>query len=632
LGISHQPQRNYPRVRNAPIAASAHGEVVATAASELAGGLGAMFGRAVEREADPSLDSRTMRIDFADGAENRVDLAAAAGDGFAVGRAGPRAIAIRAGSERALIHASADLLGRIGARFAPGVAPEYPRVDEARVLAVEPYRVEPAFARRAFVSDITTWNYSFPDRLALHLRHDREFIAWMARRGINAFSYIRHAHDTLLRIGEIAPLFRAHGIAAEYGGHVLQILLARERFEREPELFPAGDDGTRMAHGNLCVSNPAAVDAVRDAALRYVDEYPENELLHIWGADVRAGAWCRCARCRELPPQLQYMEVVNAIAQSLSERRGAKAPPVAYLAYHDTIEPHRGLRPLPNVWFEWAPRERCYSHAIDDPGCETNPRYFDTLKRYVELFEGRGHIFEYYADAILFGGLAFATPAIVARDLRAYRALGITSVSCLTFGGFSVLAYPANLEAFVRCAREVGANPEAARDETAAGRHPRCAAAMTAAYRAVERASRMVLDYADVMSPLMGPERARCKSGELAQAGATMREAVAAAETIARSGGEPLARAERQLWQYSAEVLEALSDYLAAGELADSERTGAGERAIARAAAAIEIVRGIDLELRGTWGAYDLEWIRAFWLDALRRGLEPRRFGNQENL
>ena len=56
-----------------------------------------------------------------------------------------------------------------------------------------------AFTRRAFVSDIMTWNYKHPDRLDLHLRHDREFIPWMARRGINAFSYIRHAQDTRLQ-------------------------------------------------------------------------------------------------------------------------------------------------------------------------------------------------------------------------------------------------------------------------------------------------------------------------------------------------------------------------------------------------------------------------------------------------
>ena len=128
------------------------------------------------------------------------------------------------------------------------------------------------------------------------------------------------------------------------------------------------------------------------------------------------------------------------------------APPVAYLAYHDTIEPHPGLS--------------CRSPTCGSNGrrasdatatrIPTTPRArpiratWKPLKRYLELSDGRGHVFEYYADAILWGGLGFATPAIVARDLRAYRALGITSVSCLTFGAFSVLAYPVNLEAFVR--------------------------------------------------------------------------------------------------------------------------------------------------------------------------------------
>ena len=152
------------------------------------------------------------------------------------------------------------------------------------------------------------------------------------------------------------------------------------------------------------------------------------------------------------------------------------------------------------MWFEWAPRERCYSHAIDDPACEINPRYFESLKRYIDIFNGRGHVFEYYADAILFGGLGFATPTVIASDLRAYAGSGSTSISCLTFGAYSVMAYPVNLEAFVRGSREPDFESEATLVETAAGRHPRCASEMAAAYRAVERASKLCLDYADVMA------------------------------------------------------------------------------------------------------------------------------------
>ena len=263
-----------------------------------------------------------------------------------------------------------------------------------------------------------TWHYEDAERLLMHLGHDREFIPWMAQSGINAFEYIRHAQDTRLKIDEVAPMLAERGIEAEYGGHVLQLLLPRDRFAAHPEYFPCGEDGRRMKIGNLCVSNRAALDLVRAGALDYVRDGAEMAMLHIWGADVWRGAWCRCAECSALSPQLQYMKVVNEIAAALAPASDA-APPVAYLAYHDTLEPDPALRPLGNVWFEWAPRERCYGHAIDDPACTVNPRYLESLERYIDLFDGRGGVFEYYADAILFGGMGFATPSTIVRDLNA---------------------------------------------------------------------------------------------------------------------------------------------------------------------------------------------------------------------
>ncbi len=400
------------------------------------------------------------------------------------------------------------------------------------------------------------------------------------------------------------PLYRERGIASEYGGHVIQLLLPRERFDADPDFFPADSNGVRAARGNLCVSNARALALVRDNAVEYVRDYPENELLHIWGADVFEGAWCRCGHCKGLALQLQYMKVVNEIARALA----GGGPPVAYLAYHDTIEPDPALRPEPNVWFEWAPRERCYSHAIDDPACETNPRYFESLKRYLELFDGRGHIFEYYQDAILFGGLGFATPAIIARDLRAYRALGLSSVSCLTFGAFSIFAYPVNLSAFVRGTRSPDFDPGVALADTAAQRHPACASEMAAAYRLIERASAKVLTYGDVMRPPMAIDKG--KRAELAEAAQLVRGAIDAVDRIARETGAPLVRAERDLWEYGFEVLSGIADYVDARGSSGAQRIEKGEAAIARIEKASDHLRGIDLAIKGTWGAYDFEMFR----------------------
>ncbi|HVB80725.1 MAG TPA: DUF4838 domain-containing protein, partial [Candidatus Binataceae bacterium] len=538
-------------------------------------------------------------------------------------------LTVAGASERGALHGAYDLLERLGARFALNRAPAWPRLERAQLEALAPYRVAPAFDRRAFVADIMTWHYEDPERLRIHLGHDREFVPWMGRRGINAFSYIRHTGDTLLKIDEVAPMLAGRGIEAEYGGHVLRLLLPRDRFAAHPEYFPCGEDGRRMESGNLCVSNPAALELVRAGALGYVGDNPEMALLHIWGADVGRGAWCRCGQCAGLTPQLQYMKVVNEIAAALAPA-GEAAPPVAYLAYHDTLEPDPALRPLGNVWFEWAPRERCYSHAIDDPACTVNPRYLESLKRYIDLFDGRGGVFEYYADAILFGGMGFATPSIVVCDLNAYRRMGLRSISCLTFGGFSALAYPVNLETFARATRSLEVDPDAVVDEVAAARYPGCGATMARAYRAIARASSMALTYGDVLRPPPEPAGASRRRSRLLEAAAAMRDGMAAAEAIIEGaagalGGaatRPEVGAERDLWEYSAEALEGVAQWLEARTLTGAERRATGAQAIAKVDRAARHVREIDFALKGAWGTYDFERFHGIWLERLRRRLD----------
>jgi hypothetical protein len=595
-------------------------QVTSIAARELGDGLATTLGSKATVQADPNIDPRAMLVSFGAAAFSNGASNGLAGDSFEILRPSRDNLAIHAGSERGLLHAAYDLMERLGGRFIPGANSNLPPLAAAALTRLKPYKVTPPFKRRAFVSDIMTWNYTHPDRLKLHLEFDRKFIPWMARRGINAFEYIRHAQDTRLRIDELTPLYKSYGMGVEYGGHVLQILMPREQFESHPEYFPLAKDGTRMARGNLCVSNPEAVRMVCEGALNYVREYPENELLHIWGADVWEGAWCRCPQCKKLSPQMQYMKIVNAVAAA--EEAADGGVPVAYLAYHDTIDPDPKLRPRPNVWFEWAPRERCYVHSIDDPACTINPRYFKSLKRYLEIFKGRGHVFEYYADAILFGGLGVATPTVIGKDLRAYEALGIESISNLTFGAYSVLAYPVNLEAFVRGTRTPRFSVNGVFDDTAAGRHPKAAEELSKAYRGIERAAAQILDYADVMRPYkMTPQKATLEKPHIVKAITQLHHAIKIAAHAKSKHRDVLAGAEEDLWNYSVEALSGIGDYLRAREEKGIVRHTLGDGAVALVATAIEHIQHIDPAVKGTWGAYDLEWIRELWLDGLRKNL-----------
>lgn len=613
------------------------GPVVRLAAGDLAAGLSLMLDAVVETEPVSGLAGGILRL-----ARGRLDAAAApvlsivAGrDDFTLVRELVRtrgsavqnvpqsaAVLLAGGTERGALHAAVALLQQLGARFPLSRAPYFPRIDAAALDAVEPFCVAPAFARRAIASDLMTWHYETPERFALHLEGDRHFVRWMAARGLNAFCLIRHTIDRRLKIDELVPICGERGIGCEYGGHVLPLLLPRLYFDSHPGFFPADASGKRNSGGNLCVSNPEALRLTSNGAVAYVEQNPECEMLHVWGADVWNGAWCQCGECAAMSPQIQYLKATNAIADALAAK--AKSLPVAYLAYHDTIEPDPSLRPRANVHFEWAPRERCYSHSIDDSQCEVNPRYFEALKRYVELFEGRGHVFEYYADAILFGGIAAATPSVIAADLRAYRNLGVSGISCLAFGVHSAVAYPVNLETFARGSRNPDFEPEPVLADTAHELHRACGGRMASAYRAIARASSLFLDGGgDVMRPkLPGGRQALLQPNRLTrlrEAVSEITSAIEAADAIVAAAGDDLSRFERIVWHYSREVVSGIYDYLVAADVDRRERHRAADAAITRIAAAIEQLRAAAPDAHDTWAAYDLEWIRDIWLQALRR-------------
>jgi len=593
------------------------GPVLQFAAAEIAEGLGAMLAQALPIEA--SADLSGPRIVLTSGATGARPEPAPSADDYSIVPEND-GIVLTGVDERRVLDAVYRLMRNLGASFPLGGPAQFPRVERAQLGALAPVVARPAFDRRCLVADIMTWHYAEPQQLEQHLAHDRDFIPWMARNGINAFFYIRHAFDKQYRIDEIQGLLSERGIDVEYGGHVIQQLLPRERFAAHPEYFPADANGVRQQMGNLCVSNAGALTTVRNGALEYLRRHPDTPLLHVWGADVWKGAWCMCEQCRNIAPQLQYLDLVNAIASAAADgfSDGKAAPAIAYLAYHDTIDPVPGMHPLANVAFEWAPRERCYSHAIDDPDCATNPRYFASLKRYIDLFEGRGHVFEYYADAILFGGLGFAMPSVIARDLRAYRALGIRSVSCLTFGAFSVFAYPVNLIAFTRLAVNPDENPETLLYDTLAQRHPACRSEMAPAYRAVQRASALTLTYGEVLRPYKTPTQP--KRSDLQKAAAQLRIAIDVVAGVLARRSNPMVEAERKLWSYGMETLAGLDEYLAATEA--GQPASRGQAALDSLRAAMRWMREIQRDIKGTWGTFDLERFHSIWMEQLRARLQ----------
>jgi hypothetical protein len=242
------------------------------------------------------------------------------------------------------------------------------------------------------------------------------------------FAKLRFNADVLDQ-PELLPLADKLGLRMEIGGHGFSKLLPRELFDDNPELFrmfqPEDFNGRRMADSNLCVTNPKTKQIVRENFGKKLAESKGAYAMHLWPDDLPAGGWCLCPSCRAFSAEDQAtiaMKIVADEAKALGN--DMKIP---FLAYHDTMTPGPEIDVSDNMFLLYAPRERCYAHALDDPNCARNRFYLDALKRWMKKFDGIGdnHTFEYYFDQILFRGMHPYIPAVIAGDMNAYEDHGI---------------------------------------------------------------------------------------------------------------------------------------------------------------------------------------------------------------
>jgi hypothetical protein len=502
---------------------------------------------------------------------------------------------------RAVLDAVYALLAQSGCQWSPHGAEEE-RVPHRSGLhvAVEPLRYTPRFRVRGYIADIMTWHYSQPEYFNSRLQEDRAFIDWMGKSGANAFLFIRHPFDTQLTVPELLPDFERRGVALEYGGHVLPILLPRELFGEHPDYFPQSPEGERTEHGNLCTSHAGALELASRNAVAWVREYPEMRVVHLWGADLWKGGWCRCDACRGVGAQEQSLRVCNAVARALTQAGIAR--PVCYLAYHDTIDADAGLRPDPDVYVEFAPRERCYGHAIDDAQCTTNRRYAAALERYCDLFDGRVRLFEYYGDAILFCGCAVPLPEVIERDLTYYHGLGVREVTMLQFGTFSLWAYPSNFLAFARATTDGGHC--AADVERYCRRFGAHAAHVYGTLGEVERLMRAVVTYGDILRP---PRRAEHAAALRARLDDVLPNLAACAQALA-AGGDATVGAQGALLCYTHTLLQGVRREVEC-RLQAEPATEPSARTLYEAA--LRVIETVDRRYKGLWGAVDLPIIHA---------------------
>ena len=576
----------------------------AFAAAELRRYLALLFGTAPTERPVAGGSGTWLRLTLTDDIVSRAAGLPEAGAEWAiVPDAG--GVTITAAAPRGLVAGVYALLEAVGCEWSADGRERLPPAPSREVRAIEG---RPAFARRAWASDLGTWHYGVPARLAERLPSDVAFIDWMARRGATGLLFIRAANDTQWSVPELVPELERRGLTLELGGHVLTELLPRALFAEHPEYFPM-IEGARSDLGNLCPSSGALAVVTETARAAFAGTTD----VHVWGLDTMGGGWCGCDRCRLLTPSDQALLVCNAVAEALGNDVR-----VFHLAYHDTLEAPRTVRPLPGVTAEFAPRERCYAHALDDAGCDTNRRCRAAFEQHLERFSSV-HVFEYYGDAILFGGCAVPLVDVCAADLAYYQRAGAGGVSCLTFGRFSLLAHGTNVEAFARGAIRP-ADARTGRATHCARRFGPGADPMRRYVAALEAAMARVVTYGDIKVP-PAREAVRVALGHVLDAVPELRSLL----QDAVSAGAPDAElaAERTLLEYTVATLAALRGWL---DAVVAQPGGAdAEHAVTALTEAVELLGTVPIELKGTWGAYDLEIANAFYAATLRSRLVTAR-------
>ena len=333
-------------------------------------------------------------------------------------------VSIQSLSAKGVLNGVYDLAGRLGFLFLlPGESGEWPpqKALSSIYLPTGDHQIDPRFEYRGvFWEPLKTKDHPLG-----------EWLRFYAKLRLNALEIPTE------QVEECLPLAEELGLRLETGGHGLKELMPRELFNETPDLFrmfqPEDFGGQRLADSNCCITHPRTKQIIQENYRKRLEGLSGVHALHCWADDLPAGGWCLCPSCRALTPSDQALLAMRHLAEVAADTTVR----VPVIAYHDTIFPGSMIEPTKECFLLFAPRERCYGHALDDESCARNRHYRKALDAWIERFNGvdDAHTFEYYFDQILFRGLYPFLPSTIIEDMRVYEAAGITAHMSLQVAG-----------------------------------------------------------------------------------------------------------------------------------------------------------------------------------------------------
>ncbi len=168
---------------------------------------------------------------------------------------------------------------------------------------------------------------------------------------------------------------RGMGLQMETRHYFADLVPAALHFDEHPEYF-AEVQGRRLAHGQLCTSQPHVIHLAAEHWIDRFDRQPELEIGSLSAND--RGLFCTCDACQLANPDLgaRLVTFMNEVTRRVSRRHPDRR--LSFYAYGPLTAP-TGIRLHPNLIAGVTRYNICQAHAVENAACPSNREFLEQL-------------------------------------------------------------------------------------------------------------------------------------------------------------------------------------------------------------------------------------------------------------
>lgn len=312
-------------------------------------------------------------------------------------------IILSGNSDRALLYAVYQFLGRLGCRWLAPQLPFYNGTGEIlpHVNNLEYHSDKP-------ISQMAAMTYRKLDidgGRSFTVENLKAIVDWMPkvfyndlRVPLNMNGNNRVMWDNWR--ADLLPLLKERGIILEVGGHGYQNFLNAKMengqlFKQHPDWF-GRDSSCKYSSSERLVfntENPEAADYFTNNIVSYIKTHPEIDIFNLWPPDV--GRW---SDCKEMlasgTPADRQARLANHVSEALKKiNPGIRTE---LIAYSYTLQPPQKSALNKDILVDICPIDQSFEGQIYDAGQQNNANYVNAINNWNSSFIGSKGIYSYY--------------------------------------------------------------------------------------------------------------------------------------------------------------------------------------------------------------------------------------------